>query len=153
MGGGRFQSRDVEERVDGDPAKLHSQLGPGGHAVDVPRIRGSWQSADLIPCPGSRMRDKTLDRERPRRQVELGGDLRGQYGPLVPCVILTRREPGISGGFPATKESSCRLCHVNSLLRLYGLGTRGGYLSYLADYFRLTPRDWVAARHRSPLTV
>jgi hypothetical protein len=69
----RLQSCDAKKRVDRDPAELHAQLGPGGHAVDVTGIGGPRQSVDLVPCPGGRMRDEALDRVRPRRHDQVGG--------------------------------------------------------------------------------
>src|SRR5271165_5448886 len=93
------------------------------------------------------MGDEALDRKRPRRHVQLGGDLRIQYGPLVPSVILTGWETRISGGFPTTKESSCRLRHFNSLLRRYDPRYLEHRSASRADYAG-SPRD-AGSQHRS----
>ena len=70
---------------------------------------------DLLPGPGRRVCHETLDRERPRRNVQMWSHFRVQHGPLVPCVILARWEARVTSGLASTKESSCRVRHNNSL--------------------------------------
>ena len=152
MGGCRFQSCDAKKRVDRDTAEITPSLD---------QVVTQWMSPENAD-PGSAWISSQVQVVgwATRPSTENDHDARSgcgvtsafSTGHWSSCVILTWRETRISSGLPTTKESSCRLCHVNSLLRKYDFRYLETHFSYGAGYSRVTPRCWVAAQSGRPLT-
>ena len=100
----------LEQGVDADAAPAHVEFRPLRDATDVDRPGAGRQGLELVPCPGHRLADEALDRERPavapcsrgragrqdgkvRREVLPGRDARGDVGRSYTCGAASTHEP------------------------------------------------------------
>src|ERR1700739_4306162 len=88
--------RDVEQRVDRNTGEGHTELGPGGDAMDVTVVGGLWQFVNLWPTPRRRARHQTLHSEGPIAGVKSGSGFGGQARPAATGVVLAGRQTRVA---------------------------------------------------------
>jgi len=75
--------------------------------VDVAFVGCRLQSVDLVPGPGHRVSDKSLDGEGPLRRRKIRRRLGCEHRPVGTDVVLAWRKPGVAYCTAATLELPC----------------------------------------------